>query len=129
MLTDTQIRDEELFIYINDMLSSSYIPGLWPRDELDGHLNSLKNEAKAQGIPDQPELIYQYFIEKLKINLHYVISFSPVGENLRIKSRKYPSLINSTMIDWFHPWPYSALQDVALNFIKDIEFSDNKLHQ
>lgn len=35
-----------MLIYINDMLSSGYIPGLWPRDELDGHLSTMKNELR-----------------------------------------------------------------------------------
>jgi len=35
-----------MLIFINDMLNNGYIPGLWPREELDGHLQTLKNEAR-----------------------------------------------------------------------------------
>ena len=47
---------------------------------------------------------------------------SPVGDTLRIRARKFPGIINSTMINWFHSWPKDALYDVAYNFLKDIEF-------
>lgn len=47
---------------------------------------------------------------------------SPVGDTLRIRARKFPGLISSTMIDWFHSWPKDALYDVAYSFLKDLEF-------
>jgi dynein heavy chain len=56
-----------------------------------------------------------------------ILCFSPVGDNFRIKSRKFPGLINSTSIDWFHPWPKDALIDVANRFLEDIEVPDPKL--
>ena len=40
---------------------------------------------------------------------------SPVGDSLRIRSRKFPGLINATNIDWFHSWPEEALFNVAKN--------------
>ena len=61
-------------------------------------------------------------MEKIKQNLHLVLCMSPVGDSLRIRARKFPGLINSTMINWFHPWPKDALYDVASSFLKDIEF-------
>lgn len=57
----------------------------------------------------------------MKENLKIILCFSPVGDNFRIKSRKFPGLINSTSIDWFHAWPREALQSVAHRFIQDIE--------
>jgi dynein heavy chain len=47
---------------------------------------------------------------------------SPVGDGLRIRSRKFPGIINGTNINWFHSWPKDALYDVAFSFLKDIEF-------
>lgn len=39
-----------MLISLNDMLSNGYIPGLWPRDELDGHLQTMKTELRQKGI-------------------------------------------------------------------------------
>ena len=45
--------------------------------------------------------------------------FSP-GDNLRTKARKFPAIVNSTVIDWYQPWPEEALTSVAREKIKDI---------
>lgn len=42
---------------------------------------------------------------------------------MRVRSRKFPGIINSTVIDWFHPWPRDALIDVASRFLSSVEFS------
>lgn len=34
---------------------------------------------------------------------------SPVGETLRIRTRKFPSMINCCTLDWFSAWPKEAL--------------------
>ena len=56
-----------------------------------------------------------------------ILCFSPVGDNFRIKARKFPGLINATSIDWFHPWPKDALIDVSQRFIADVEFPEEDL--
>ena len=110
-----------MLISMNDILNNGYIPGLWPREELEAHLSTLKNEAKMQGIIDTPENIFEFFIEKIKQNFHIVLCMSPVGETLRIRARKFPGLINGTNVNWFHAWPEDALYDVARNNLSQID--------
>ena len=52
---------------------------------------------------------------------------SPVGEHLRVRCRKFPSLINCCSLDWFPNWPKEALISVANKFINNIELPDEKL--
>ena len=82
----------------------------------------MKNEARQRGIPDTPEELFSYFVSKLGLNVHLVLCMSPVGETLRVRARKFPGLINQTMINWFHSWPKEALKSVAYSFLKDVEF-------
>jgi dynein heavy chain len=42
---------------------------------------------------------------------------SPVGELLRVRSRKFPSLVNCCTLDWFSNWPKEALLEVANRFL------------
>jgi len=63
--------------------------------------------------------------QKMKL----ILCFSPVGDNFRVKARKFPGLINATSIDWFHPWPKDALIDVSSRFISDIEFPEPDLKE
>jgi len=66
-------------------------------------------------------------MDKMRKNMKVVLCFSPVGDAMRVRSRKFPGIINSTSIDWFHPWPKDALIDVAFKFITDIEFPTNDI--
>lgn len=93
-------------------------------------VQGLRNEAKGQGIAaDSNEALVTYFMDKMKKNLKVVLCFSPVGDTMRIRSRKFPGIINSTSIDWFHPWPKDALIDVSHRFITDIELPSEELRK
>jgi dynein heavy chain len=40
---------------------------------------------------------------------------------MRNRAKKFPALITCTVIDWFQPWPYDALQSVAQKFLQPME--------
>lgn len=46
---------------------------------------------------------------------------------MRVRARKFPGIINSTSIDWFHPWPKDALIDVAYKFLHETELDTDDL--
>jgi dynein heavy chain len=121
ILTDSQIVKDDFLVYINDILSAGYIPELFAKDELDGIIGKVRAEAKSQGIEDAPGPLFQFFVDKVRKNLHIALCFSPVGEAFRIRARMFPGLINCTSIDWFHEWPEDALIGVANRFLAEIE--------
>jgi dynein heavy chain len=121
MLTDSQITDERFLVYINDLLSSGHIPDLFTKEDYDGIFAALRNVAKAEGVPDNRDSMMQFFIQRVKTNLHLILCFSPVGDQFRNRVRKFPGIINCTMIDWFLEWPREALVSVAQRFLETIE--------
>mmetsp|Transcript_22422 Transcript_22422/g.30704 ORF Transcript_22422/g.30704 Transcript_22422/m.30704 type:complete len:1916 (+) Transcript_22422:3-5750(+) len=121
LLTDTQITDERFLIYINDLLSSGRIPDLFSKEDYDGIFSSLRPVAKAEGVPDNRESMMDFFINRVRANLHMVLCFSPVGDAFRQRARKFPGIINCTAIDWFLEWPKEALVSVAQRFLEDVE--------
>jgi dynein heavy chain len=121
LMTDTQVTDERFLVYINDLLSSGFIPDLFTKEEYDSIFTSLRNVAKAEGIPDNRDSMMSFFINRVRNNLHVVLCFSPVGDSFRQRSRKFPGIINCTSIDWFQPWPKDALVSVAQKFLEDVE--------
>ena len=121
MFLDSQIADEKFLVYINEMLSSGKIPGLFAADEVDTIYNGVRSEGKGEGIPDAKEPMFEYFISKIKKNLHVCLCFSPVGAAFRQRASRFPSLVNCAVIDWFQPWPEMALYDVAKRFLSDTE--------
>jgi len=48
-----------------------------------------------------PLSMYNFFIERVKQNLHIVLAMSPIGDAFRNRLRMFPSLINCCTIDWF----------------------------
>jgi dynein heavy chain len=65
----------------------------------------------------------------MRKNLHVVLCFSPVGDTMRVRSRKFPGIINNTSVDWFHPWPKDALIDVAYRFLQNVELDTDDLRK
>ena len=74
-------------------------------------------------------MITNYFLDKIRKNLKVALCFSPVGDTMRIRARKFPGIINSTSVDWFHSWPKDALIDVAYKFLTEVEFPDDEIRK
>ncbi|CAD2219679.1 dynein heavy chain [Angomonas deanei] len=123
ILTDTQIVSLDMLVYLNDMLSSGNVPELFNQDERDGIVGSLTNEVKAAGFVDysNPDVCWEYFISKVRSNLHIILCFSPVSKNFATWCRQFPALANTTVIDWFLKWPEQALKSVAYRFLSEID--------
>ncbi|GIQ86335.1 dynein heavy chain, partial [Kipferlia bialata] len=121
LFTDQQIVNEGFLVVLNDYLSSGDITGLFPPDEVENIINGVRNEVKQAGIMDTKENCWNFFIGKVRNNLRVVMGFSPVGDALRVRARKFPALVTCTTIDWFHAWPHEALVSVAKRFLSDLD--------
>lgn len=76
---------------------------------------------KGAGILDTRENCWKFFIDRVRRQLKVVLCFSPVGSTLRVRSRKFPALINCTSIVWFHEWPQEALISVSVKFLQELD--------
>ena len=126
-MTDSQIVNEKFLVSINDILSSGYVPELFAEDERDEIRGKVRAEAKSNGVPDMPEDLWNFYLDKVRKNMHMGLCFSPVSEKFRIRARMFPGLINCTSIDWFHEWPEDALIGVANRFLKEVELPSDEL--
>eukprot|EP01065_Artemidia_motanka_P030559 TRINITY_DN365_c0_g2_i2.p1 TRINITY_DN365_c0_g2~~TRINITY_DN365_c0_g2_i2.p1 ORF type:complete len:4684 (+),score=1932.48 TRINITY_DN365_c0_g2_i2:111-14162(+) len=126
LITDGQIVVREMLVYLNDLLNSGNIPDLFPTDEMEGIQGAMVNEAKAAGIQElTPSVLWQFFINKVRANLHTILCFSPVGKQFSLWCRQFPALTNTTVIDWFHPWPEQALISVATRFLSGVDLGES----
>ena len=121
LLTDSQITNERFLVFINDLLSSGNIPDLFALDEVDAIINAMTNKVKASGKIPHRANCWNYFINEIRKNLHVVLAFSPVGDAFRTRARKFPAIVNCTVIDWFQPWPREALFSVGKRFMADVD--------
>lgn len=130
LFTDSQIADEIFLEYINNMLNSGEVPNLFAKKEdYDEIVNKVRPYNKQLRRVDAPDVIYATFIQTVQDNLHIVLCMSPVGENLRVWCRKFPSLVNCCSLDWFSPWPEDALVSVAYKMLQDIEFPKDEIRK
>lgn len=122
LMTDAEVKNEEFLEYINMILSTGEIPGLFQKDEKEIAIGAVRNDyvkSKNLGsnVEPTPSDLWEFFIERIRDNYHIVLAFSPVGQKFRDRSRKFPALFNECTIDWFLPWPEEALVSVAETFI------------
>jgi len=126
LLTDSQITNERFLIYINDLLASGDIPDLFQVDEVDAIVNAVTNRVKAEGIVPDRKNCWDYFIGQIRKNLHVCLCFSPVGDGFRNRARRFPALVNCTVIDMFQPWPSDALYSVGKKFLSSVDLGTDE---
>merc|ERR1719506_2194446 len=121
LFTDSQITNEKFLVFINDLLSSGEVADLYANEDKDAIRNNVRGGCKSAGIQDTPDNLWNFFISRIRKNLHMSICFSPVGDGMRNRAKKFPALITCTVIDWFQPWPSDALRSVAAKFLAPME--------
>uniref|UniRef100_A0A8D3CSS9 AAA+ ATPase domain-containing protein n=1 Tax=Scophthalmus maximus TaxID=52904 RepID=A0A8D3CSS9_SCOMX len=123
LFNDSQIKDEAMLEDINMLLNTGDVPNIFPADERAEIIDKMQGIARMEGkkIDATPLSMYNFFIDRVKTNLHIVLAMSPIGDSFRNRLRMFPSLINCCTIDWFHAWPTDALEMVAHKFLEDVE--------
>jgi dynein heavy chain, axonemal len=125
VFTDNEIKDEGFLEYMNNVLASGEVSNLFARDEIDEITNDLISTMKKE-YPKRPptnENLYDYFLTRVRSNLHVCLCFSPVGGKFRSRSLKFPGLISGCTMDWFQRWPKDALIAVSKHFILNYDIS------
>ncbi|KAK7114140.1 hypothetical protein V1264_000252 [Littorina saxatilis] len=127
IFTDSEVKDEGFLEFLNNMLSSGVVANLFARDEMDEIIGNLVPVMKKE-FPKRPpsnEVLKEYYLARVRINLHLALCFSPVGEKFRQRALKFPGLISGCTMDWFQRWPKDALIAVADHFLRDFDIVAN----
>lgn len=121
LFTESEIKDEVFLEYINSILLTGDIPGLFAKDEIMAITADLRNSfiKERPGMDETQDNLKQYFIDKVRDNLHLMICMSPMNAKFPVRARKFPGIISCPTIDWFLPWPADALVALSKAFIQN----------
>jgi len=128
VMTDNEIKDEQFLESINNVLATGEIGGLFQRDEIDEICSELLPVMKKE-FPRRPptnDNLYEYFINRVRNNLHVVLCFSPVSAKFRSRALKFPAVFSGCTMDWYMAWPRDALVAVAQHFLSDFDIACTK---
>ena len=125
MLTDTNITNEKFLVYINDLLSSGEIADLYTEDDKLAIIGKLLSKTKAETGESSADAVWNFYIRQVRKNLHVTLCFSPMGDAFRTRARRFPGLVNCTVIDWFQPWPMEALKKVSHSKLSELDLTEN----
>ena len=125
IFTDAEVKEESFLEYINQLLMTGEVAGLFPKEEQDALVNDCRPAFKkeAAGQVDSYDNLWNFFLSRVRDNLHLCLCFSPVGDKFSRRARDFPGLINGCTIDWFLPWPQDALVAVSTKFIGDFQMA------
>merc|ERR1719316_227870 len=130
LLTDAEVKHEGFLEYMNSILATGEIAGLFAKDERDGMCGEVRNDYVRDfpGADESLTNLYAYFLDRLKDNLHIVFCFSPVNAKFPIRAQKFPAVFSNVNINWFLPWPEEALIAVSSTFLEtyDIDATQEK---
>ena len=81
LFADNQIKDESFVEDINMLLNTGDVPNIFPADEKADIVEKMQMAARTEGekIEITPLSMYNFFIERVKKNLHIVL-----GKNEKI---------------------------------------------
>lgn len=69
LMSDAQIQDESFLVVVNDLLAAAEIQDLFSSEEVDGIIDSVRNEVKQSGQLDSKVNCWRYFVDKVAIGL------------------------------------------------------------
>jgi len=105
LFSDTQIKQESFLEDINNLLNAGEVPNLYPTDEKAEICEKMRQldrqRDKTKQTDGSPVALFNFFVQRVRDQLHIVLAMSPIGDAFRNRLRKFPSLVNCCTIDWF----------------------------
>jgi len=82
------------------LLNTGEVPNLFesdPTNAREGILQTVREQANRENWTGDH---WNFFIHKVRENLHIAMAINPVGEEFRTRMRNFPSIVNCSAIDW-----------------------------
>eukprot|EP00928_Gymnodinium_smaydae_P021973 TRINITY_DN18608_c0_g3_i2.p1 TRINITY_DN18608_c0_g3~~TRINITY_DN18608_c0_g3_i2.p1 ORF type:complete len:2564 (-),score=332.72 TRINITY_DN18608_c0_g3_i2:161-7795(-) len=119
IFTDNDVKHEGFLEYMNSILATGEVSGLFQKDERDTACAEVRNDFVHDypGGDENPVRLWMYFLDRLKDNLHICLCFSPLHPRFAVRAQMFPAVFNAVNINWFLPWPEEALIAVSASYL------------
>jgi len=80
LFTDSHVVEEGFLELINNMLTIGMVPALFDEEGKKSLIDKVRAEAKAAGVQETKDELWNYYLDKVKGSLHIILAMSPAGE-------------------------------------------------
>ncbi|OHT04933.1 Dynein heavy chain, cytoplasmic [Tritrichomonas foetus] len=124
IIKDTDIILPVFTERLNVLLAESTIPGLFAGDELASLLAATKDAARIAGqLLDTEDSIFNYFLERVKANLHIIYTTNSATVDMNQTDIMFPSLVSLCGIIWVGTWSDSSLTSFTSKVLQTHELT------
>ncbi|KAH3766505.1 axonemal inner arm dynein heavy chain 3 [Pelomyxa schiedti] len=121
LLNDTQLTSMAFFEDLTNLIHNGNIPDLLSVEDVDAITQSMrasKNPTLNTELASTENLMSQ-FTAQLKTNLHVVLCMSPFQKIFATSVSLFTPLFTNSILDWYYPWPVSALNIISLESLRE----------
>ncbi|XP_058025838.1 dynein axonemal heavy chain 14 [Ahaetulla prasina] len=126
LITDSDIIQESFLEILSCILKSGQVPNLFEKDELNNIIESLTSVSEMIKDSNKLDDMYSFFLQRVRHNLHIVLTVNPTGLVFRQYLQIYPAIVNCCTVDWYENWPEEALCHVAKSYFSQSETFRNE---
>ncbi|KAG8123326.1 hypothetical protein E2320_018704, partial [Naja naja] len=126
LITDSDIIQESFLEVLSCILKSGQVPHLFEKDELNNIIESLTSVSETAKESNKLDDMYSFFLQRVRHNLHIVLTVNPTGLVFRQYLQIYPAIVNCCTVDWYENWPEEALCHVAKSYFSQSETFRNE---
>lgn len=117
LLEDHQIVSESFLEYVNSLLSSGDVPGLFTQEEMETMYSAIREEASNDGHMGS---IYTYFIDRLNRNLRVALLMDNRHELFLVRLQSNPALMNRCELLWMGTWSGDVTRAICKVSLKEL---------
>ena len=107
---DHQMCETEFYEYLNSLISSGEIPGLYAPEEIDPLLNNLQDELRNEY---ECRNVYELFVTRINRNLRIVLSLDCKHPDFMSNCSSNPALTTKCNVIWSDSWSKGSMSKVS----------------
>lgn len=125
---DHQMCQSEFYEYLNSLISSGEIPGLYAPDELDPLLTNLQDELRNEF---ECRTVYELFVTRVCRNLRIVLSLDCKHPDFMSNCSSNPALTTKCNVIWSDSWSKGSMSKICevqlTETLKNLDVSQDEM--